>query len=87
MKKMLLAIGMIVMLGSCTENSRVKSFGGEGTINLPKGRKLVNVTWKETQVWYLTRPMNSNDVAETYQFHEESSWGMVEGTYNIVETK
>ena len=87
MKKMLLAIGMIVMLGSCTENSRVKSFGGEGTINLPKGRKLVNVTWKETQIWYLTRPMNSNDVAETYQFHEESSWGMVEGTYNIVETK
>jgi hypothetical protein len=87
MKKMLLAIGMIVMLGSCTENSRVKSFGGEGTINLPKGRKLVNVTWKENQVWYLTRPMNSTDVAETYQFHEESSWGMVEGTYNIVETK
>jgi hypothetical protein len=87
MKKMLLAIGMIVMLGSCSENSRVKSFGGEGTINLPKGRKLVNVTWKETQVWYLTRPMNSTDVAETYQFHEESSWGMVEGTYNIVETK
>ena len=87
MKKMLLAIGMIVMLGSCTENSRVKSFGGEGTINLPKGRKLVNVTWKETQIWYLTRPMNSNDVAEKYQFHEESSWGMVEGTYTIIETK
>jgi hypothetical protein len=87
MKKLFLAIGVIVMFGSCTENSRVKSFGGEGTINLPKGRKLVNVTWKETQVWYLTRPMNSTDVAETYQFHEESSWGMVEGTYNIVETK
>jgi hypothetical protein len=87
MKKLFLAIGVIVMLGSCTENSRVKQWGGEGTINLPQGRKLVNVTWKETQVWYLTRPMNSTDVAETYQFHEESSWGMVEGTYNIVETK
>jgi hypothetical protein len=87
MKKLFLAIGVIVMFGSCTENSRVKQWGGEGTINLPQGRKLVNVTWKETQVWYLTRPMNSTDVAETYQFHEESSWGMVEGTYNIVETK
>jgi hypothetical protein len=87
MKKVILAIGVIAMLGSCTENSRVKSFGGEGTINLPKGRKLVNVTWKETQIWYLTRPMSSTDVAETYQFHEESSWGMIEGTYNIVETK
>lgn len=87
MKKVFLTIMMGVMLTSCTENSRVKTWGGEGTINLPKGRKLVNVTWKETQVWYLTRPMNSTDVAETYQFHEESSWGMVEGTYNIIETK
>ena len=87
MKKLFLAILMGVMVTSCTENERVKQWGGEGNINLPKGRKLVNVTWKETQVWYLTRPMNSNDVAETYQFQEESSWGVVEGTYNIVETK
>jgi len=87
MKKLLLIIMMGVMVTYCTENARVKAWGGEGTINLPKGRKLVNVTWKETQVWYLTRPMDSSDVAQTYQFHEESSWGMVEGTYNIVETK
>lgn len=87
MKKVFLAIGVIVMLGSCTENNRVKNWGGEGTINLPKGRKLVNVTWKNTEVWYLTRPMSSSDVAETYQFQEESSWGVMEGTYNIVETK
>jgi hypothetical protein len=87
MKKVFLAILMGVMVTSCTENERVKQWGGEGNIKLPKGRKLVNVTWKETQVWYLTRPMNSNDVAETYQFQEESSWGVMEGTYNIVETK
>jgi len=87
MKKVLVLVGMIISLGSCTENARVKTWGGEGTINLPKGRKLVNVTWKETQVWYLTRPMKNDDVAETYQFQEESSWGMIEGTYNIIETK
>jgi hypothetical protein len=87
MKKLFLAIGVITMLGSCTENSRVNSFGGEGTVNLPKGRKKVNVTWKGDQIWYLNRPMNSSDAAETYQFHEESSWGVIEGTYNIIETK
>ena len=87
MKKLFLAIVMGVMVTSCTENARVKQWGGEGNINLPKGRKLVNVTWKENQVWYLTRPMNSNDVVETYQFQEESSWGVMEGTYNIIETK
>jgi len=87
MKKLFLAIVMGVVVTSCTENNRVKNWGGEGNINLPKGRKLVNVTWKETEIWYLTRPMDSNDVAETYQFQEESSWGVMEGTYNIIETK
>jgi hypothetical protein len=87
MKKVILSILAISLLASCTENARVKNFGGEGTINLPKGRKLVNVTWKETEVWYLTRPMDSTDVAQTYQFQEESSWGVMEGTYNIIESK
>jgi hypothetical protein len=31
--------------------------------------------------------MDTNDVAETYQFSEESSWGVMEGTFNIVERK
>ena len=87
MKKVFLAIFLGVMVTSCTENERVKAWGGEGTIKLPKGKKLVNVTWKETQIWYLTRNMDSNDVAETYEFHEESSYGVIEGTYKIVETK
>jgi hypothetical protein len=60
---------------------------GTGTINLPKGRKLINITWKENEVWYLTRPMTESDSVETYQFTEESSWGTIEGTYNIIETK
>lgn len=88
MKKNILWITSILIISvSCTENSRVKNFGGEGTINLPKGKKLINITWKEGQIWYLTRQMTSNDTPETYQFHEESSWGAVEGTYNIVESK
>lgn len=88
MKKTILIMSVMMMaLVSCTENSRVKNWGGEGTINLPQGRKLVNVTWKENQIWYLTKPMDSSDVAETYKFQEESSWGMVEGTFNIIETK
>ena len=87
MKRLLLLISTTLLLVSCTENARVKNFGGEGTINLPKGRKLVNATWKGDQIWYLTRPMNSKDVAETYQFQEESSWGVVEGSFNIIEEK
>ena len=87
MKKVLAIALLAISLAACTENARVKNFGGEGTINLPKGQKLVNVTWKDTQIWYLTRPMDSTDVAETYTFHEESSFGVLQGTYNIIETK
>jgi hypothetical protein len=88
MKRIVLIMSvMMLMLASCTENERVKNWGGDGTINLPKGRKLVNVTWKETQIWYLTRQMDSTDVAETYEFHEESGYGVMEGTYTIVESK
>lgn len=87
MKKLVILAAIVLSFASCTENARVKSFGGEGTLNLPKGQKLVTVTWKDTELWYLTRPMDSTDVAETYQFQEESSWGVMEGTYNIVESK
>ena len=87
MKKVLSVVLGIFLVTSCTQNNRVKMFGGTGNINLPKGKKLVTVTWKDTQVWYLTRPMRDGEQTEVYQFQEESSWGMVEGTYNIIETK
>lgn len=86
MKKLFIATCLILLV-SCTENDRVKNFGGTGDINLPAGQKLVNVTWKETQIWYLTRKMRASETPETYQFQEESSWGVVEGTYNIIESK
>lgn len=87
MKKILSIILGVFLVTSCTENSRVKMFGGTGSIMLPRGKKLITVTWKDTQVWYLTRPMREDDKPETYQFQEESNWGVVEGTYNIIETK
>lgn len=88
MKKIFLtAISILALTASCTENARVKRFGGTGDINLPQGKKLVNITWKQDEIWYLTRPMRKDEVAETYQFQEESSWGVVEGTYIIHESK
>lgn len=80
-------IASVLMLTSCTQNNRVKNFGGSAKITLPKGKKLVTVTWKDANLWYLTRDMRDSDVAETYEFHEESSFGVWEGTYIIKETK
>jgi hypothetical protein len=88
MKKLALAAFLLAaLLSSCTQQERAKGWSGTATIDLPKGQKLVNVTWKETQLWYLTRPMNSLDSVETYTFKESSSFGIMEGEVVIKETK
>lgn len=87
MKRVILAMFTVLLISSCTENSRAKQWGGTASIELPKNRKLVSATWKESSLWYLTRPMRKDEKAEKYYFHEESSFGMMEGTYVIIETK
>jgi hypothetical protein len=87
MKKILSIFVGVVLLTSCTNNQRAKAFGGTANVDLPIGEKLIEVTWKEDNIWYLTRPMRENETPETYNFVEESSWGMVEGNVIIHEKK
>lgn len=82
----LLLIGLLFISG-CTAQERAKSFGGSMTQNLPPNSKLVNVTWKETQMWVLTRPMREDEEPETYSFKEVSAWGVLEGEVKLVESK
>lgn len=86
----LMVIAVLIFVSivtSCTKNQRVKQFGGKATIELPVGQKLVHCTWKDANLWYLTRPMKEGETAETYTFQEKSNFGMVEGTYLIKERK
>lgn len=71
----------------CTNNTRAKVWGGTMTIDLQPNQKLVDVTWKETSLWYMTKPMTQNDIPETYEFIEDSNWGVVEGKVIFVETR
>ncbi len=77
----------IILAVGCTENQRAKNFGGNSTYELPKRQKLVLVTWKDNNIWYLTRSMKESETAETYTFQEESSFGLLNGTVTIKETK
>lgn len=61
---------------SCTENSRAKNFGGTEQIDLKPNEIVLNVTWKENQMWICTK----DTVANVVYFREKSSWGMLEGT-------
>ena len=84
---LLLLLIVAVGLSSCTEKTMAKNYGGGYTLELPVGQKLVNATWKETEFWYITRPMREGEEAETYYFKEDSNFGILEGTVTIVERK
>ncbi len=86
MRKLCLIL-IVALLGSCTENKRAKYYGGNAKISLPKGKKLVNITWKDEQLWYLTRTMLSTEQPDTLYFQVESSLGLVEGTVILYESK
>ena len=75
------------VFNSCTKNQRARAWGGEMTITVPTGQKLVNVTWKENDVWILTRPMRADESPETYSFYEKSKWGLMEGEIKLIESK
>lgn len=91
MKKTLTAIillGCICLLSvGCTENQRARKFGGTANEALPPGQKLLVATWKQDNLWLLTRPMKLGEVLETYEFRESSSFGVIQGKVIITETK
>ena len=87
MKKLLNLILITSVFVSCTDNRMARVYGGSETINLPVGEKLLNITWKEDEMWLLTTDMKPADSAQVYEFKEKSSWGLLEGTVTIIETK
>lgn len=90
MKRILLsfiACASLVLTAGCTKQILVKNWGGTLTETLVPNQKLVVMTWKDNDLWVLTRPMRTNETAETYTFKESSSWGMFQGTVTVVESK
>lgn len=80
----LVVIFAVFMLIGC-EQAVTKSLGGDMTMDLEPGEKLEMITWKEDDLWYLTRPMREGEKAETHVFKQSSVTGIFEGTVTIVE--
>lgn len=83
----LLLTCMALVVNSCTDNQRAKVWGGKMSISLEPNQKLMNVTWKDGDMWILTRQMKPDDQPETYKFFEKSTFGVMEGEVTIVETR
>ena len=91
MNKKLAALLSLLLLSlslcGCTEQSITREFGGSMTLELPANQKLEEITWKDDNLWYLTRPMHEDEEAETHIFQASSSWGVFEGTVTVIEKK
>jgi hypothetical protein len=86
MKKLSPLFCAALALSSCTENMKVKSFGGTSTIEIPADQKFVLATWKDENLWITTKVRTSADsVKSEYRFAEKASFGVMEGTYIIIE--
>lgn len=72
MKKILAAGLLCLLLTGCQAVTR--NFGGTTTVKIPEGETLVNVTWKESNLWVLTKDANGK-----FQFREYSTYGLLEG--------
>lgn len=81
-----MSVVMLSGIVGCSQYT-ARKYGGSYTVELPKGEKLVNVTWKEDSLWYMTRPMKADEEPETYKFKEDSIAGVMEGTVTIKESR
>ena len=84
MKKIFILLVALVTLSSC-EQYFARKLGGNVTINLAPGEKLIEATWKEGNIWYLTEPMDSNYTPKVKTFKESSMYGVCEGEVTFIE--
>lgn len=85
MKNILLTILAFLML-SC-DNYIARHLGGTETITLPAGERLIQATWKETSLWYMTEPMPDGYQPRKIEFKEKSPSGTLEGKVIFIERR
>lgn len=80
---------IVIVIGifySCAnQHTAARNWGGDMTITLAPGEKLEEITWKDDDLWYLTRPMREDEVPETHVFKADTVFGVFEGTVTIEE--
>lgn len=87
MKKIIIFLGIILCFTSCDQYIS-KNWGGNSTIKLQPGERLVEVTWKnDADLWYLVEPMDSDYTPKTKVFKESSNLGVLSGSITFIESK
>ena len=92
MKKLFFIFGIVILavtaftFSSC-DQALTRSMGGTTKVQLEPGEKLLEVTWKGDNIWYLVELMDSNYIPKTKTFKESSRAGILEGKVIFIETR
>lgn len=86
MKRIAILIFSLIALVGC-DQVLTKHYGGEMTIEVEKGYKVTNATWKEDELWYFIEPMEHDYVPKTKILKEDSVYGIVEGDVIFKESR
>ena len=76
MKKIILLSLLILLITSCTDNVKARTFGGVEEIALPKDNIVIGATWKGADLWILLKDTTTNRVV----LQEYSSYGVLNGS-------
>lgn len=84
-RRALATLCVVGVLGGCNDQIRARQHGGTARVDIVAGQKVVNASWKEANLWILTRPAAPDEKPETLTYHESSAWGVYEGTIVLQE--
>lgn len=75
MRKLTMVAITLLALVSCTDNQKVRSFGGTETVKLEPNEKFINITWKQDNLWLIVQ----DTVTGNYYAREKSNFGVLQG--------
>ena len=87
MKNLIYLIFICICLSFTSCQMCTRRIGGTSEYTLEPGEKLVEITWKGNNLWFLTEPMDSDYIPKTKTFKESSNFGVLNGKVIVHERK
>ena len=85
---LLVVVVSSLFLSSCTANGRIKNFGGEQTINVEKGKKVIMATWDNgNNLLYMVEDMEDDYVPQEKTLIEVSNLGICNSKVIFIESR
>ena len=86
-----IVVGIVVLISQRSPRNRLvskmDSWGVSTVVDAPLGRKLVNVMWKDGDLWILTRPAGEGErLDQAWTLDEYSTWGIFNNHVLLKET-